>query len=89
MCISNSKQLYSSSSPQLLELLEYSLTSCPATQSEPIMAAVVLTVSGVIQTAKKHESVDPLCSDLQLRIADKCSHILDQEEGGSKISRVS
>ena len=52
------------------------------------MAAVVWVVSGVIQTTKKHESVDPLCSDLQLRIADKCSHILDQEEDGSKVCHV-
>ena len=68
-----------------MELLEYSLTSSPVTQTEPIIAAIVRIVSGVIQTAKKYENVDPLLSDVQLKIAEKCSHVLDMEEGNSKV----
>ena len=74
---------------QLMELLEYGLTSSPVTQTEPIMAAMVRIVSGLLQTAKRYESVDPLISDLQLRIPEKCSDVLGKGmEERAKVSEV-
>ena len=63
-----------------MEILEYCLTSSLVTQTEAIMVAILRVVSGLIQTAKKYEIVEPLISDLQLKIADKCSHVLEKEE---------
>lgn len=70
---------------QLMELLEYGLMSSPLTQSEPIMAAFVRVISGIIQTAKKNKIMEPFLFDLQLKIAEKCSQILDKEEDGCKV----
>ena len=66
-----------------MELLEYCLTSCPASQTEPIMAGLVRVVSGMLQTSKKYQVVEPLLSDLQLKIAEKCSEVL--KEGDEKV----
>ena len=66
-----------------MELLEYCLTSCPASQTEPIMAGLVRVVSGMLQTSKKYQVVEPLLSDLQLKIAEKCSKVL--KEGDEKV----
>ena len=68
-----------------MELLEYCLTSCPVTQIEPIMAGLVRVVSGMIQSSRKYKVVEPLLSDLQLRIAEKCSQVLSMEEGDKKV----
>ena len=63
-----------------MELLEYSLTSSPVTQTEAIMAAILRVVGGLIQTTKKYEFVESLVSDLQLKIAEKCTGVLEKEE---------
>ena len=68
-----------------MELLEYCLTSCPVSQIEPIMAGLVRVVSGMIQSSRKYKIVEPLLSDLQLRIAEKCSQVLSMEEGDKKV----
>ena len=47
------------------------------------MAGLVRVVSGVLQTSKKYQVVEPLLSDLQLKIAEKCSEVL--KEGDEKV----
>lgn len=68
-----------------MELLEYCLTSCPASQTEPIMAGLVRITSGTIKASKKYEVVESLITDMQLKIAEKCSEILDREESEKKV----
>ena len=49
------------------------------------MAGLVRVVSGMIQSSRKYKVVEPLLSDLQLRIAEKCSQVLSMEEGDKKV----
>jgi peroxiredoxin len=52
------------------------------------MAGLVRVVSGMTQSSRKYKVVEPLLSDLQLRIAEKCSQVLNMEEGDKKVGAL-
>ena len=71
-----------------MDLLEQALTSSPVSQADSILAAIVRIVSGLLHMTKRNEAIEPLLTDLQLKIADKCSVILKKEDVSSKVCGV-
>ena len=73
---------------QLMDFLEQALTSSPVTQAEPIMSGIVRVIGGLLQMARRDDLVEPLLTDLQLKMADRCSLVLKKEDVSSKVSCV-
>ena len=73
---------------QLMDLLEQALTTSPVSQADSILAAIVRIVGSLLRMVRREEGVEPLLTDLQLKIADKCSLILKKEDVSSKVCGV-
>ena len=71
-----------------MDLLEQALTTSPVSQADSILAAIVRIVGSLLRMVRREEGVEPLLTDLQLKIADKCSLILKKEDVSSKVCIV-